>query len=143
LAPQLHRFSATIGEETPMNLDELLDEAFLVANQANATRAIAEARDLIAREGHLDGVSYEIVVPAGADETWIKDKVLAPLVYFCASRGASPPACPGVFLSIFSGGHVYFVLAAEALAWMKERLALDDRELIARYGTGETEAPGR
>ena len=122
-----------------MQIQNLIDEAFLVANQENATTAIDEARSVVRREGKVGAFNFELVVPERPDDAWLRENLVRPLVYFCQSRGATLPSCSGVFASIFHGGHIYFVLAAEVIAWAEEGLGLDEDELIARYGTGETE----
>lgn len=130
-----------------MEIQSLLQEAFFDADAAQATRAIAEARERVSREAKVDAFSLEVVVPEQPDDAWLRDRVLRPLVYFCQSTGVPPPACAGVFLSFFHDARLSCVLGAEVIAWAAQALGLDTGALLDRFGTGESEhaaprAPG-
>jgi len=120
-----------------------LNEAFLVDAQERATPAIEQARVRVAEEGKLDAFNFEVIVPDDADEAWLTERLIAPLTYFCQSSGAVLPACAGVFVSFFAGGQVHCVLAAEVIAWACQRLGLGPDDLVARYGTRESESAAR
>ena len=114
-----------------MEIDSLLQDAFLSAKQEDATQAIAEARAEVTREGKLGASNLEFIVPEEVDEPWLRRQLLQPLIYFCQSTGASIPDCPGVFLTLFARGHIHFILGAEVIAWSCQRLRVSWRELVA------------
>lgn len=126
-----------------MNIESLVSESFLSAKQDQATRAIAEARAEVTREGKLGATSVEVVMPDDADEDWLGEGLLRPLIYFCQSSGAALPDCSGVFVSLFYRGHIHFVLAAEVIAWACAQLGIGWQELVAQYGTGERQSPAQ
>jgi hypothetical protein len=122
---------------TAIDLGPLLRLAFHTSDVTDATRAIEEARARFSEVAKLDGFSFEVVVPSAVDGDWVLDRVIRPLVYFCESRGAPPPACPGVFVSLFVGSRVHCVVGAEVLAWASRELGVSIPELHARYGLEE------
>ena len=126
-----------------INLQPLFDEAFFHADVESATLAIEQARARFSEEAQLDGFSFEVVVPELADEAWLAGQLVGPLVYFCQSLGAPPPACPGIFVSLFAGQKLHCVIAAEVIAWAGRELGMSTDDLIERYGTHEMEAPPR
>jgi hypothetical protein len=111
--------------------------AFHSSDVVDATQAIEEARARFAAEAKMDGFSYEVMVPAAPDLDWMKDRLLRPLIYFCESRGAPVPACPGVFVSLFAGRNLHCVLGSEVLAWASRELGVPTADLQTRYGLGE------
>ena len=120
-----------------IQLQSLLDEAFFQSEVESATRAIEQARARFSEASKLDGFSFEIIVPEVVDDAWLSGQLIGPLVYFCQSLGAPPPACPGIFVSLFSGSRLYCVIAAEVIAWAGRELGMSSDELIERYGTHE------
>jgi len=122
-----------------MDIRPLFDEAFYTDEASRATEAIARARDAVSAAGRLDGVSLEIVVPERPDERWLRERVLHPLIYYCQSTGASAPACPGVFVTLFHGDRLSCVLGAEVIAWAARLLGVAEQALVDEYGTHERE----
>jgi hypothetical protein len=120
-----------------MNIDPLLEEAFFDDEAVRATQSIELARDHVSKLAQLDAFSLEVVAPEFPDEAWLRERVLRPLIYFCQSTGAAPPACAGVFVTFFHRGRIKCVLGAEVLAWGAKQLGVDAQSLIDRYGTGE------
>jgi hypothetical protein len=124
-----------------MDIKSLLGEAFFTDDAKQATSAIGQARARVTEEGKVGAVSLEVVVPEQADESWLHERVLHPLIYFCQSTGSPPPECTGVFISFFYGDRVYCVLGAEVIAWAAGQLHVEAQELADSYGTGEREHP--
>jgi hypothetical protein len=114
-----------------LDLSPLLTLAFLSSDATLANAAIDEAR------GIAGGRSYEVLVPSEPDLAWFEDKLVSKLVYFCEASRAPLPACAGVFASLFVGGRLHFVLAAEVIAFACEALGVSADELVRRHGTGE------
>lgn len=112
-----------------MEIDSLLNEAFLIADPMRATAAIDEARQRVATEGKLGAFSLEVVVPEDADDRWLEDRLLRPLVYVSESIGTPAPDCPGVFVSFFARGRLFCVLGAEVIAWAAARRRCSPAEL--------------
>ena len=64
----------------------LLQQAYFSTEVTNATQALEEAHKRFIDKHRSDGLSFELVVPGQPDAEWLREKVLRPLVYFCASR---------------------------------------------------------
>jgi CBS domain-containing protein len=125
--------------EELMNLDDLTAQCFFETEVESATRALEGARQRYALMTHLDGFSFEVVVPDGAGEAWVHEHLVRPLIYFCESKGAALPGCAGVFVSLFVGRHLYCISAGDTLGWAQGELGLTIEELHQRYGTHESE----
>lgn len=128
-----------------IHLQPLYDEAFFHAEVQNATVAIEQARARFSEASRMDGFSFEVVVPEPelTDDAWLAGQLVAPLVYFCQSLGAPPPACPGIFVSLFAGRTLYCVIAAEVIAWASHEIGMSVEDLVERYGTHELGAEPR
>ncbi|HSN33723.1 MAG TPA: STAUR_1299 family protein [Ideonella sp.] len=126
-----------------MNIDPLLDEAFLSDEAGHATPAIDAARARVSNIANVGAFSLEVVVPDAPDEDWLRERVLRPLVYFCESTGVPAPACTGVFVTFFRGGRIHCVLGGEVIAWSARELGLDVQAIVDRSGTGEREHAAR
>jgi hypothetical protein len=126
-----------------MDLHALLQEAFLEDEARHATEAIDRAHAMLAQAANLAGFNFELSIPDGADDRWLEEQLVRALVYLCQSRGTPPPACAGVFVSLYVGERLYCILAAEVVAWASEQLHVSEDELADRYGTHETGAAPR
>jgi hypothetical protein len=116
-------------------LERLLALAFETAPAREASAAIARVRESVDPAG--EAVSYEIVLSDHPTFAHLTDEVVPRLVYHLACLGVRLPEASRVFLSVFAGDALHFVLAREALALVAERSGLDARALIARYGPRE------
>ena len=114
-----------------LDLSPLFARAFLTAEAVRATPAIAEAR------AEASGRSWEIVVPAEPDATWLAETLLRKLVYFCEATRAPLPACGNVFVSFFAADRLCCVAASDVVAFACDTLGVTAEELVRRYGTGE------
>jgi ribosomal protein L30 len=61
-------------------------------------------------------------------------QVLPRLVYFLECRGARPPNCAGVFVSIFAGDQLYFVRAGDMVQELSRLSGLSLEQMVERYG---------
>jgi Ala-tRNA(Pro) deacylase len=120
-----------------IDLGPLLGLAFHSSDVLDATQGIEEARARFAAESKMDGFSYEVMVPTVPDADWVRDRLVRPLIYFCESRGAATPACPGVFVSLFTGRKLHCVLGSQVLAWASSELGVPTADLQTRYGLKE------
>jgi hypothetical protein len=123
--------------------EKLLPHAFHDARANDASAAIEAARQRYERAHGAGAVSFELVVPDWPGPGWLGDQLVRPLVYFCESSGRPVPACPGVFVSLFLDGKVYFIEAGEVIRWASRILGLSPVDLLARYGTHEAETAQR
>ena len=114
-----------------LDLSPLLARAFFTAEATRATVALGEARAL------SSGRSWEIIVPAEPDTTWLTETLLRKLVYFCDATRAPLPGCGDVFVSFFAGDRLCCVAAADVIAFAMETLGVSAEDLVKRYGTGE------
>lgn len=114
-------------------LDPLFSKAFARAAASEANFAIQAARESAGDQAR----SFEMVLPEGADLGWLERELLPRLVYHLESLGIRPPGYPGVFLSLFVGPDLFFVSAAEVMAFAGEALGLTADQMYARWGTGE------
>lgn len=122
-----------------MNIDSLLQQAFFVDDAMRATAAIEDAREQIMATDRVGAFSLEVVVPPQPDETWLREHVVRPIIYYCSSSGMAIPGCSGMFVTFFRDNKVYCVRAAQVVAWASKELGTDVDLLIEEYGTGETE----
>ncbi len=114
-----------------LDLTPLLSLAFLSDEAARANAVLDEARTI------AGGRSYEVMVPDEPDLTWFEGSLIKKLVYFCEATRAPLPACPGIFVSFFTGGRIHVVLAADVIALACTTLGASPDALVERYGTGE------
>jgi hypothetical protein len=122
-----------------LDLSPLLAKAFYSNVADQASEALAEARLRFAQRSHGAAFSFEVAVPSHASRPWLVTSVIGPLVYYCESSGASLPRCEGVFVSLFVGGAIYCIAAADVVAWACEVLETSTTKLVARYGAHEIE----
>jgi hypothetical protein len=122
-----------------IDLIALLRKAFFIEEVHNGTEAIERAREKFSQATRTAGLSYEVVAPAISDESWVREGLLQPLVYYCESEGMPIPRCPGVFVSLFIGDRLYCITAAAVLKWAEQQLGTSVDELRASYGTHEAE----
>lgn len=114
-------------------LDELAALAFASAPPGEANQAIARARAAQAHHG-VEGVSYELALPAQGGEAWLLERALPKLVYFLDCRGAKLPRTPGLFVSLFSGDRLSCIEAGAVVMALAKRRGLDAAEVVRRYG---------
>ena len=113
----------------------------LAACWAAGPQAVASHRGAAA-VWWLDGATegpIEILVPERADERWLREQVLQPIVYYCDSTGMAVPGCAGMFASLFRDDKVYCVRAATVIAWACAELGIDVDRLEQEYGLDESE----
>ncbi|SRR6266542_1582609 len=123
-----------------IDLDRLTSKAFYVEeNVRNATEALQRAAEKYIATYKTGGVSFELVVPPGPEESWARERLLRPLVYYCESEGAPIPKCPGVFLSLFRGANLYCITVADVVEWAGAQLGVTAEQLSELYGTHEGE----
>ncbi|HEY8206421.1 MAG TPA: STAUR_1299 family protein [Myxococcaceae bacterium] len=111
----------------------LLARAFHRVGAPQANVEMARVRE---QEGGLSGLatSYELVLPAERAAEHLVNQVLPRLVYFLECRGARPPNCAGVFVSIFSGDQLYFVRAGDMVEELSRLSGLSLEQMVERYG---------
>jgi hypothetical protein len=114
-------------------LDALVAGALHHALPADANQAIATAREHLGSE-FSEALSYEVVVPALDPDGFLTQRALPKLVYFLDCRGAKLPSAPGVFVSLFTAGGLYFLDAGEAVKVLAQARDLSFAELVRRYG---------
>jgi hypothetical protein len=124
-----------------LNLAPLLAKAFFRADARNANEAIPVARAMFAAVPEAKSFSYEVVAPERPDTAWLEKKLLPRLVYHCESTRSPLPACAGVFCSLFVGEELYFIAAADVVAFGGAAFGAGPEELVRRFGTGESVAP--
>lgn len=120
-----------------IDLKRLLDKAFFVEDVQNATEAIERARRKYVETTETAGMSFEVVAPPEPHETWVRERLLRPLVYFCESEGSPIPRCSAVFVSLFVGARLYCLTVGEVMEWAHQQLGLSPERLRDEYGTHE------
>lgn len=111
----------------------LLARAF---HRAPANQANVEMARIREQEGGVTGLatSYEMVLPAERAVEHLVSQVLPRLVYFLECRGARPPNCAGVFISIFAGDQLYFVRAGDMVQELSRLSGLSLEQMVDKYG---------
>jgi hypothetical protein len=111
----------------------LLARAFHRAPAAQANVEMAKVRE---QEGGMGGLatSYEMVLPAERAVEHLTTQALPRLIYFLECRGARPPNCAGVFVSIFAGDQLYFVRAGDMVQELSRLSGLSLEQMVERYG---------
>jgi len=118
-----------------IDLPDLFEKAVFNEEIHNASESIERALEAYEAQKHSGARSFEVVAPDEADETWLRDHLLHPLIYFCESEGGTLPGCAGVLVTMFVGSHLYAIPADEVVRWASELLHAPIEELHAQYGT--------
>ncbi len=127
-----------------IEMKRLLNRAFFVEEPIqNATDAINRARQKYFDLTRNGAFSVDVVLPENADEAWLRERLLRPLVYFCESEGMPVPKCPGVFVSMFVGAKLHCIAAADLFEWAREELGANPADLVRDYGTHEIDSAMR
>jgi hypothetical protein len=121
----------------PVDLSDLLEKAFFVETVSNVTEAIDRALQKYEATTHPGALSFELAAPADPDETWARERLLRPLVYFCQSEGRPIPAAPGVVVSLFVDNELYCIAAHDVVLWAADELGLPVDALADEFGTHE------
>jgi hypothetical protein len=123
-----------------IDVNQLASKAFYVEeNVRNATEALQRAVEKYISIYKTSAVSVDLVVPPDADESWARERLLRPLVYYCESEGAPIPKCPGVFVSLFRDANLCCIAVADVIEWAGAQLGLTVEQLREMYGTHELE----
>jgi hypothetical protein len=122
-----------------VELDRLLGEAFFATELADASEALDRARTRYAETYHHPGSSFEVVAPPEPDSTWVRDRMVGPLLYFCQSTGIPVPDCPGIFVSLFIDRRLHCIAAYEVMSWAAQELHETPDDWLAKFGTHERE----
>jgi DHA1 family tetracycline resistance protein-like MFS transporter len=139
IAPSMRR------EEQSMSIDlnRLLENQVYVEDVQNASEAIGRALEAFEAKYHIGARPFEVVAPEDPDETWVRQRLAQPLVYFCESEGMSVPKCGGVVVALFMGPHLYAIPAESAIRWAAAVLGTSVERLRDEYGTHEMETAMR
>ncbi|HEX7838493.1 MAG TPA: STAUR_1299 family protein [Kofleriaceae bacterium] len=122
-----------------IDLSPLLEKAFFAEEVQNASEAIEHALEKFEHTTHTSGRPYEFVAPTDPDEPWLRDQLVARLVYVCESEGAPVPKCGSGIVALFVGRWLYGIPAEDVVRWASERLGTSVEQLRAQYGTHELE----
>jgi hypothetical protein len=120
-------------------IDRLLEEAFFTTEVENAFDALDEGHATFRRVFDRPGISFEVVLPESPSDDWLRRRVVGALLYHCQSTGIPVPTCPGVFVSLFIGGRLHCIAAADVLAWAAKELHETPDQWLALFGTHELE----
>jgi hypothetical protein len=120
-----------------IDLSPLLDKAFAVEEVQNASESIERVLETFEQRFNQGARAFEVVGSEDADATWINDKLLHPLIYFCESEGAALPRCGGVIVALFLGNQLYGITAADVLQWGSDMLGASIAQLDEQFGTHE------
>ena len=123
----------------PIDWSPLLEKAFFVEEVENASLAIARALEEFEDKNHAGARPFEVVIPSDADEQWVAEELVHPLLYFCESEGAVAPRCGGIIVATFVGRHLYAITAEDVIRWSSELLGRPIEQLREQYGTHEVE----
>jgi hypothetical protein len=126
-----------------IDLAPLLEHAFFEVEVQSGSLALDQAHVAFSTGRASPGTSFEVVMPDLPDEAWAVERMIQPLLYFCASSGQEMPACPGVFVALFHGAHLYGIEAARVISWAAELLEASPDALVERFGTHEGGAAER
>lgn len=121
------------------DLNRLLEKAFFVTEVTNANQVLEQASRKYLDLHKAAGMSFEVAPPRAPDESWAKERLLRPLVYYCESSGRTLPECRGTYLAMFIGNRFHAVAVDQVIAWAREELGLGAEELHEMYGTHEAE----
>jgi hypothetical protein len=116
-------------------LQRLLDLREREAAARDANREIARFRDdMSERAPEARSFSYEVVLREDATFEQVARDVLPRLVYHLECMGAPLPECAGVFLSVFEGPRLHFILAAQFVGLCAEMLGTTTALLARKHG---------
>jgi hypothetical protein len=109
--------SSGAGSNIMIELNRLIETAFFAEEVVeNASEALARAMQKFEQVTHTGARAFEIVVPADADEPWVRDQVHR-LVYFCESEGMPVPECGGTIVALYIGRWMYGIAGGELVRW--------------------------
>jgi hypothetical protein len=103
----------------------------------NASISIERALESYEQKIHGGARPFEVVIPSDADEQWVAEELVHPLLYFCESEGFLVPKCLGVVVATFVGRHLYAINAEDVITWGSELLGRTMEQLREQYGTHE------
>jgi hypothetical protein len=124
---------------TTMAIDPspLLDKAFFVEEVQNASESIERVLETFEQKYNQGARPFEVVGVDDIEDSWISEKLLHPLVYFCESEGATLPKCGGVIVALFLGDHLYGITAEDVVQWGAGVIGATLEQLDERFGTHE------
>ena len=122
-----------------IDLSSLLEQAFFVDEAQHGSIAIDRALTTFEQQNHIGTRLVEVVATQNPDEQWVRERLVAPLIYFCESEGDPLPTCAGVVVALYVDNDFYALTAEKVIRWASEQLGTPLDQLRAQYGTHEIE----
>lgn len=139
-----------VNDSRESALPGLFARAFARCRGEEANARLEQIREDVAKEAGR-AFSYEVLLRGTglpglpvASRGWgyLRDVVAPRLGYHVRGMKLRVLSAPGVFLTIFDGGDVFFVRGADFYAYYKEVEGLSDIELARRAAAWESEGGG-